>query len=221
MNPIILVPVKDAAKAKSRMSPLLNADERAAVACALLEDLIRALRPLPFPVAVATDLARAAALVRTLRWEAFHEEDQISESSSVDAASKRLAGNGFDAVLRLPADLPLVRTEDIAELLSQPLPSPPRLPSWRPPVPGWAPMRSCAPPLDVFPSRFGHDSFAGHIREAAAAGAQLRIVENPRIALDLDDPADIAHFLAQPAAGETYRVLLKLRVKERLLHYAG
>ena len=32
MNPVILVPVKDAAKAKSRMSPLLNEDERIAVA---------------------------------------------------------------------------------------------------------------------------------------------------------------------------------------------
>ena len=71
-------------------------------------------------------------------------------------------------------------------------------------------------PPDVFPSRFGHDSFAAHIREAMTAGARLRIIANPRIALDLDDPDDIDRFLAQPAAGETYRVLLRLCVKERL-----
>jgi 2-phospho-L-lactate guanylyltransferase len=219
MNPAILVPVKDAAKAKSRMSPLLNADERAGVACALLEDLIHALLPIPCPVVVATNSARAAARVRTLGWEVFLEENQISESSSVDEASKRLAGNGFDAVLRLPADLPLVRTEDIAELLSRPLPSPSAVmvPS-RNRLGTNALLRN---PPNVFPSRFGHDSFAEHIREAKAAGARIRIVENPRIALDLDDPADIAHFLAQPEVGETYRVLLKFRVKERLLHYAG
>jgi 2-phospho-L-lactate guanylyltransferase len=219
MNSVILVPVKDMAKAKSRMSPLLNAAERAALACALLEDLIRALRPIPLPVAVATNSARAAARVRTLGWEVFQEEGQISESSSVDAASKRLAGNGFDAVLRLPADLPLLRTEDVAVLLSQPLPSPSAVM-----VPSRDRMGTNAllrNPPDVFPSRFGRNSFAEHIREAQAAGAHLRIVENPRIALDLDDPADIAHFLAQPAAGATYRVLLKFRVKERLLHYAG
>jgi 2-phospho-L-lactate guanylyltransferase len=219
MNPVILVPVKDAAKAKSRMSPLLSADERAGVAYALLEDLIHALLPIPCPVVMATNSARAAARVRTLGWEVFLEKDQISESSSVDEASKRLAGNGFDAVLRLPADLPLVTTEDVAELLSRPLPSPSAIM-----VPSRDRMGTNAllrNPPDVFPSRFGQDSFAEHVREARAAGAQLRIVENPRIALDLDDPADIAHLLAQPAAGETYRVLLKFRVKERLLHYAG
>jgi coenzyme F420-0:L-glutamate ligase/coenzyme F420-1:gamma-L-glutamate ligase len=54
MNPVILVPVKDAVKAKSRMSPLLNADERAAVACALLEDLIHSLLPIPCPVVVVS-----------------------------------------------------------------------------------------------------------------------------------------------------------------------
>jgi 2-phospho-L-lactate guanylyltransferase len=219
MNPVILVPVKDAAKAKSRMSPLLSAAERAGVAHALLEDLIHALVTIPCPVVMATNSARAAARVRTLGWEVFLEEDQISESSSVDEASKRLAGNGFDAVLRLPADLPLVTTEDIAELLSRPLPSPSAIM-----VPSRDRMGTNAllrNPPDVFPSRFGQDSFAEHVREAKAAGAQLRIVENPRIALDLDDPADIAHLLAQPAAGETYRVLLRFRIKERLLLYAG
>ncbi len=219
MNPVILVPVKDAAKAKSRMSPLLSADERAGVAYALLEDLIHALLPIPCPVVMATNSARAAARVRTLGWEVFLEKDQISESSSVDEASKRLAGNGFDAVLRLPADLPLVTTEDVAELLSRPLPSPSAIM-----VPSRDRMGTNAllrNPPDVFPSRFGQDSFAEHVREAKAAGAQLRIVENPRIALDLDDPADIAYLLAQPAAGETYRGLLKFRAKERLLHYAG
>ena len=219
MNPVILVPVKDAAKAKSRMSPLLNEDERAAVACALLEDLIAALLPLSCPIAVATDSPRTADRVRKLGWQVFHEQTQISESASVDAASRSLADRGYDAVLRLPADLPLVGTDDVAELLSQSVLSPGAVI-----VPSRDGMGTNAllrnPPV-VFPSRFGRDSFAAHIREALTAGARLRILVNPRIALDLDDPADINCFLAQPAACETYRVLRRLRIKERLSHHGG
>lgn len=217
MNPVILVPVKDAAKAKSRMSPLLNEDERIAVAGALLEDLIAALRPLPCPIAVATNSARTAARVRKLGWQIIHEQTQISESASVDEASRSLADRGYDAVLRLPADLPLVGTDDVAELLSQSLSAPGAVivPSRN----GMGTNALLRNPPDVFPSRFGHGSFAAHIREAMTAGARLRIIANPRIALDLDDPDDIDRFLAQPAACETYRVLLRLCVKERLSSY--
>jgi len=219
MNPAILVPVKDPVHAKSRLAPLLNADERAAVACALLEDLIAALLPLPWPVVVATSSARTEARIRRLGWQIIHEKTQTSESASVDEASRQLAARGFDAVLRLPADLPLISTADAAELLSQSIPSPGAV--IVPSRDGTGTNALLRHPPGIFPSLFGPDSFAGHIREALAAGARTRIIVNPRIALDLDDPADINHFLTQAAAGETCRVLLKLRVKERLSCHGG
>jgi len=47
-------------------------------------------------------------------------------------------------------------------------------------------------PPDIFPSQFGPGSFARHLAAARAAGISWRILENPRIALDLDDPDDLA-----------------------------
>ncbi len=214
MKSVILVPVKDHALAKSRMSSFLSPQERSRIAGSLLEDLVRSLRPLPYRVAVATNSQRAAELAGKLGWEVIWEDRQISESASVDAASVRLASEGVEAVLRIPADLPRIQSRDVTDLFA-------RLTSA--PCAVMVPSRDRAgtnallrtPPL-AFPSRFGPGSFKLHAEEAARAGVQVVIVENPRRALDLDDAADIGHFLSHPADCETYRTLIELNVKERL-----
>ena len=219
MKPAILVPLKENTRAKSRLSPLLSSHERSQVAWMLLEDLIRALRPLPVPVFLLTSSARAAARADALGWTVIREARQISESVSVDAASRQLKQTGIEAVLRLPADLPQVRAQDVAALLSVPV---------EPPCAVLSPSRDRtgtnailrAPP-DLFPSHFGPGSFALHLREAEKAGAQIRIVDNPRLALDLDDAGDVAHLLSQPEEGATYRLLLDLNIRERLSRHAG
>jgi 2-phospho-L-lactate guanylyltransferase len=215
----ILIPVKEHARAKTRMAPLLNAEERSALAWALLEDLIAALRPLPWPVVAVTNSDRVACRVGSLGWTVHREEHQSSESASIDAASKRLSDEGVEAVLRVPADLPLIQSADIADLLSMQLPARSAVV-----VPSFDKRGTNAllrTPPDLFPSRFGPDSFALHLREAAAAGAHLQIIENPRLALDLDDAADVARFVAQPADGETYRTLMRFNIRERLAAYGA
>jgi 2-phospho-L-lactate guanylyltransferase len=218
MSCVILIPIKDHALAKSRMGPFLTAQERPLVAKAMLEDLIRALLPLAFPVAVATNSRQIAARIAKLGWRLFLEEKQISESASVDAASRRLADEGAQAVLRLPADLPLIQTGDVAELCLETPPAPcaTMAPSWD----GTGTNALLRTPPGLFPSRFGPGSFALHVEEARRVGAHLRVVQNPRLALDLDDVTDIARFLSSPSECETYRTLIDLNVKVRLARHA-
>jgi len=219
MNQAILVPLKENNLAKSRLSPLLTSHERSLVAWMLLEDLIRALRPLPVPVFLVTCSARAAERGEALGWALIREDRQISESVSVDAASRQLKQMGIEAVLRLPADLPLVRTEDVAALLPASLRAPCAVLS--PSRDGTGTNAILRAPPDLFPSHFGPDSFASHIREAENAGAAIQIVENPRLALDLDDAGDVAHLLSQPEEGATHRLLLDLNIRERLTRHGG
>ena len=218
MSCVILVPVKDHALAKSRMGPFLTAQERSLVAKAMLEDLIRALLPLAFPVAVATNSRQIAARIAKLGWRLFWEEKQISESASVDAASGHLADEGARAVLRLPADLPLIQTGDVAELCLETPQAPCAVvtPSWD----GTGTNALLRTPPALFPSHFGPGSFALHAEAASRVGACLRIVQNPRLALDLDDVTDIARFLSSPSECETYRTLMELNAKERLARRA-
>ncbi len=51
----------------------------------------------------------------------------------------------------------------------------------------------CSPP-DAVPLRFGVDSFFPHLRAAEARGIRPTVVHLPGIALDIDNPEDLAVF---------------------------
>ncbi len=218
MKPVILIPVKEHSRAKSRLSTLLSQQERSALARAMLEDLIRALLPLPYPVAMATNSKYAAARAGQLGWRVIWEQEQTSESASVDSASEVLALEGASAVLRLPADLPLARSDDIAEMLSLPLAAPAAAL-----VPSWDRTGTNAllrTPPGLFPSHFGPGSFALHMCEIQRLAIPFRLVENPRLARDIDDVADVVGFLADARGGETYHLFMNLNIQQRLASHA-
>ncbi len=218
MTPAILVPVKEPGIAKSRLSSLMTAAERSQFAWAMLQDLIRVVQPLPWPVVFVTNSHRVAAHAGKLGYRVLLEAEQTSESASIDAASGLLKSEGVEAVLRLPADIPMAQSCDVVELVSQAAAAPCAV--MAPSQDRMGTNALLRVPPDVFPSRFGHNSFVLHLREAAAAVAQVRVVENARLALDLDDPSDIARFIAQPVEGETYRTLMHFNVSQRLSRHA-
>jgi 2-phospho-L-lactate guanylyltransferase len=216
---LILIPIKNPVAAKQRLSSLLAADERTRLCRAMLDDLARALEGVSYPVAVLTDSESAASDGARRGWRVLREPSQTSESRSVDEASRRLASEGIPAVLRLPADIPLVVADDIArllELVTSPFPA------------VLAPSRDCRGtnailrrPPTLFPSRFGPDSLALHLREALRVGVNCAVVAVSGIALDLDEPEDVALFLERPSDTETYRLLLQLGLDERLASHAA
>jgi len=207
MKTVILVPVKDPAKAKARMAAILTAEERSLLAQTMFEDLVAALCALSpeRPVVLVTNSEAASARARSLGWRVLWEQEQISESNSVDRASELLAREGMAGALRIPADVPLIRAQDIQELVSIVPDAPSALL-----VPSWDRTGTNAllrRPPDLFPSRFGHNSMVLHTQEAWRAQISLAIVENERIALDLDDAADILRFTELDSETRTGRLL--------------
>lgn len=214
MSAVILVPVKDPEKAKTRLSLVLTPGERARLASAMLDDLVGALQPLNARVVFVTGSRQAADLATGLGWEVHWESHQITESASVDEASRRLAADGADAVLRLPADIPLAKPEDIEILLDKEAgPGSAILVPSRDRMGTNAVLRN---PPDLFPSRFGRNSFVLHAQEALRARALLEVVELPRLALDVDDPEDVRRFLEQESDSAARRLLMELDALKRL-----
>src|SRR5256884_8014373 len=86
----LLLPVKDLNNAKKRLMGVLTPGERFALARAMLADTIRAVRGVRCAekVFVVTNYKPVMQLAEENRWEILREERQISESDSVDAASK-------------------------------------------------------------------------------------------------------------------------------------
>ncbi len=219
MKLAILIPVKEPARAKHRLAPLLTSAERERIAWAMFEDVSRALHGLATPIVTVTDSARVADKAAGMGWRVLREAKQVSESSSVDTASRHLAGEGLDAVLRLPSDLPLIEKGDVEELIGCGLVAGSALmvPSWN--LGGTNALLRTPP--DLFPSRFGPDSLALHMTEALSARAHVKIVQNRRIALDLDEPDDLARFMEQETETDTCRLLSELRIHEMLALNGG
>jgi 2-phospho-L-lactate guanylyltransferase len=212
----LLIPIKDPAQAKTRLKGLLSEDERRLLAWAMFEDVCRAVAACARAdrVVIVTSYAQAVERARASGWDVLIEETQTSESASVDWASRKLAGSGFDLVMRLPADLPTVKASDIDELLTIDLARPGALvvPS-RERTGTNAIIRT---PPDLFPSRFGPDSLRLHKEEAARVGVNPLIIENPRIALDIDEPSDLELLLERGRGTEAFDLLDGLNIEERL-----
>src|SRR5262249_57314730 len=122
---------------------------------------------------------------------------------------------GFDTVMRLPADLPLVRAEDIDEIFSVELAAHGAL--LVPSRDGTGTNAIVRTPPTLFPSRFGPNSLELHKAEAHKAGAECLIRENRRIAIDVDEPADIAVVIeGSTAASSTLAELAAMRIEARV-----
>jgi 2-phospho-L-lactate guanylyltransferase len=197
----LLLPIKDLREAKQRLAPLLSSEERFGLAQAMLADTIRAVRGVrrADKIFVVTNYAPAMQAAEENRWELLREEQQISESVSVDAASRQCADCGVTSLLRLPLDIPLVQSSDIDELLALECAAPALM--IVPSRDGTGTNAILRTPPALFPSHFGTGSFAKHCAEAQRAGAQIVVRRNARLEMDVDDEADLRILASEDLRG--------------------
>ena len=213
----ILIPIKEPARVKTRLGQLLTLEERQQLVWAMFEDVCTAVAASSKAdrIFIVTNFDQAMAYAQSLGFEVLIEAAQESESASIDWASRILRERGFDTVLRLPADIPLVEAEDVDRLLAVELACPAALL-----VPSYESTGTNAilrTPPDLFPSRFGPGSLALHQQEAAQVGVQCTIVHNQRLALDIDEPHDIEMFLTRCSEGKSFRLLEEMHIAKRFI----
>ena len=186
----ILIPVKEFRAAKQRLAAHYSEKAREELARALCRDFFAMIAGISgVPVFVVSKDTEVLSMAQARGWETIVEENQVSESRSVDFASHLLAGQGISALLRIPVDMPLAKVSDVTDLLDS-AGSPPCciiVPSGE----GTGTNALLRSPPNLFPSHFGPGSFAKHVAEANAKGASLRVIENPRLALDIDELDDL------------------------------
>jgi 2-phospho-L-lactate/phosphoenolpyruvate guanylyltransferase len=212
----LLLPVKDLHNAKKRLTAILSPEERFGLATAMLADTIRAVNGVrrADKIFVVTNYEPVIQLAAENQWEILREDQQISESHSVDAASGICEQRGVTALLRLPLDLPLIQSSDIDELLAAPCDAPGLV--IVPSRDGTGTNAMLRTPPALFPSHFGHNSFPKHLSEAENARAQILIRRNPRLEMDVDDESDLRELLRHDLSGtETGRWLRSSGVHDR------
>ena len=214
----LLLPVKDLNNAKKRLIGVLTPEERFALADAMLADTIRAVRGVRCAerIFVVTNYEPVMQLAEENQWEILREEQQISESDSVDAASQICEQLSVTGLLRLPLDLPLMQSSDIDELLTVECQAPALV--IVPSRDGTGTNAMMRTPPTLFPSHFGSGSFAKHLAEAERAHARVMVRRNARLEMDVDDEADLRALLEHHLSGtETGRWLRASGVEARFL----
>jgi 2-phospho-L-lactate guanylyltransferase len=195
---MILVPVKNLADAKQRLSSVLSPDERFALAQAMCEDVLQALahwqgRP---AVAVVTSDLFARDLAERFQFDVV-ADDNSGETSAIEMATVVCRGRGAHSTLVVPADIPLIEAAELQKIVDN---APRDGAVLVPDAAGRGTNAAWRAPGDLFPLRFGNDSFLPHLAAAKATGLPCVVLELPGIARDVDRPEDLRELAA--AAGE-------------------
>jgi 2-phospho-L-lactate/phosphoenolpyruvate guanylyltransferase len=213
-----VVPVKERDRAKERLAPLLPPDMRQALAAAMLEDVLTALAAVPTLAGIIVVTVDPAARRLALGYGARIVDDGARDghTGAVTAAARLLAGERRGGMLTLPGDIPLATAGEIGQVIAahRPAPSFTIVPSHDE---GGSNAILLSPP-DAVPLRFGVDSFFPHLRAAEAHGIRPTVLRLPGIALDIDNPADLAAFARQPALTRTHAFLAENAMLTPLPH---
>jgi 2-phospho-L-lactate guanylyltransferase len=191
MNIWAIVPVKPFNRAKSRLADALQPEQRELLAMRLLERTVRMLVPLSRiqGVLVISRDTKALSMVREWGAQTVQESGAPELNNALYRATHAVRTWGGEAVLVVPADLPLLMPAEIEEVV--------KLGRYHNTV-VIAPDRHehgtnllLVRPPGLIPYSFGEDSFATHQRLAKEVGATVHIYRSNQVALDLDTPADL------------------------------
>jgi 2-phospho-L-lactate guanylyltransferase len=214
---VAVIPVKPLGKALVRLSAALEAPVRRELQAAMLTDVLAACAGagrLDETVVVTGDadvaaIARAAG-ARLVPDHAPRRGMNAAVALGLDAAAE----GGAEAALVLTADLPLVRPEDLEAVVAAapPAPSATLVPSRD----GTGTNAMLLRPPGALTPQLGPDSLARHTAQALRRAVAVCRLGLPRLAVDVDTPADLAAALEGPAAAATREAAARLRVVERL-----
>ncbi len=182
MEAAVLVPVKRFTSAKGRLADVLDAGQRAELARWLADRVIAAARPLPTFVACDDDAVAT--------WADEHGAEVLWSpglglNGAVDVGRATIAGKGFDHLVIAHSDLPLASELAALAVAGTVTLVPDRRRDGTNVV--------AVPVAADLAAAYGRGSFARHLDAALATGLPVEVRRDARLAIDVDNPDDLAH----------------------------
>jgi coenzyme F420-0:L-glutamate ligase/coenzyme F420-1:gamma-L-glutamate ligase len=205
---VAVVPAKEFAAAKHRLGDALSTPTRAALARAMLEDVLDALLAVPLDrVLVVTPDPEVAVLAERRGAGVIREPAGEGHTAAVARGLAACRDLGARVLLTVPADLPCLTSEEVSRILDACGPPPAAV--FVPSRSGLGTNAACLAPPDAVPLRFGEPSFADHLAAARRRGIEPVVLDLPGVGLDIDRPEDLA---ALPRLGPWTRAAAVLRL---------
>jgi len=213
---VILVPVKNLAAAKQRLAAVLDQPARTELAQAMLHDVAATLAAWPRRPACAlvTSDPFALDLARQYDFEIIPDPANPGETGAIEMATRLCVSRGIDSTLVIPADIPLIQVSELDQISAQ---APDEGSLLVPANDGRGTNAAFRRPANLFPLRFGNDSFKPHLAAARATGKPCVVLQLPSIAVDVDNPEDLRQLLAHPGETRTQSLIRRWALDGRFL----
>ena len=191
MTTWVVVLIKDFDSAKQRLRPALGPKERRALARRNAQLAVQAAAAGDRVLVVAGD-DEVAELAKAWGAEVLLEPSQEGQNVAAARGIARAVEGGADAVLILSSDLPLVTVDSVREVLEA---------GSRIKGPAAVAVRAVGRggtnalylrPPGAITLHFGADSLAKFRDEAERSGVKFVVHDSDAMALDLDEPGDLA-----------------------------
>jgi len=211
---VILVPVKNLSAAKQRLAAVLDQPARTELAQAMLQDVVATLaawarRP---ACALVTSAPFAIELAKQYDFEIIPDLANPGETGAIEMATRLCVERGLDSTLVIPADIPLIQASELDQILEH---APDEGSLLVPAADGRGTNAAFRRPANLFPLRFGNDSFKPHLAAAQATGKPCIVLQLPGIAIDVDNPEDLQRVLAHPGETRTQSLLRRWSIDSR------
>lgn len=201
MSVWVLVPVKPLTRAKSRLATVLSAEQRTQLAEATLRHTLQVVMEVPqvTGVLVISRDGRVLSLAREMQAHTVQESGAPELNNALMRATQVLRSWRADAVLIIPADIPLINAEDLTHIIrmGQNAASVVITPDDKHDGTNALFVR----PPGLFDYAYGENSFHHHQERAREADGTVYVYESERLCLDLDTPADLETYRRHAGAG--------------------
>lgn len=191
LNTWVVVLVKDFDSAKQRLIPALDAPSRRVLARGNAERAMLASAAGDHRVVVAGS-EEVADLAREMGVEAIVEPRQEGQNVAAARGIAYAVESGAEAVLLLSSDLPLVTAAAVSEVLAAGAHMEAPVAVAVPAVGRGGTNALYLRPPDAVTLHFGSESLAKFRHEAEDRGVNFSVHHSDEMALDLDEPSDLA-----------------------------
>jgi len=199
---VILVPIKNTSTAKQRLSSILDQPSRTKLAQAMLHDVLAALHEClgrrkenDLTVAIVSSDSFATEVAHGYKFEVIPDPANPGETGAIEMATQVCIERDAGSTLVIPADIPLIQSWEIEEILRH---APTEGTLLVPAGDGRGTNAAFRRPANLFPLRFGNDSFKPHHATAQATGKPCIVLNLPGIAVDVDNPEDLQQLMTAP-----------------------
>jgi 2-phospho-L-lactate guanylyltransferase len=198
-----VIPVKPLRLAKSRLSSILSQQEREKFAEAMLRHVLGVVAKVP-QITGTLVISRdnyVLSIAREYGAKTIQESGAPELNTALMRATSVVASWRSDALLILPADLPLVSSEDITDIIQLGLQNPESVVIATDRDQNGTNALFAHPP-GVIDYAYGEGSFQRHISLAEQSGVAVHVYESDRMWQDIDHPQDIEHYANLVAQGK-------------------